>query len=841
MLQGTSQGPPGAQGAKVRPTGPRYQPLVIVAAAVCAGIVADRYCRLPPAVWWAAVVSAWAAWLVLWHGQWDRTAGVVLLLAVAACGGAWHGCRWRLFAEDDLGFFARPVDYPVCVRAVARTGPRRLPAPPTDPMRGLPLGDRSSLAVDLVGIRDRAEWRPASGRTKLLIDGHLLGVHAGDRLQVFGQLTASQGPRNAGEFDFARHARTDRILSGLRTENPVCVTVVSSASPLNPRRWIDAARTSGQRVIRRTLDPRHAGLASTLLVGAREEVPSRENEAFVETGTIHILSISGMHVGILAATMFLFTWLAAVRRNLAAVLVAGTIVIYVLVTGAEPPAVRAMILVLVMCAGYAIGRRPLGFNSLAAAALVVLALNPVDLFRAGPQLSFMCVAVLCWFAERARLLETDPKRLDPLSRLIAESRPWPVRMARQVGRWAWDLTWVGAMVWLTALPLIMARFHILSVVAVILNTLLWLPISLILWSGLGVLALGGLLPWLAAPFAWCCNHTLGAFEWAIEMARQLPGAYFWVPGPENWWLAGLYGGLGLLVVVPKLRPPRRWCLAILAGWIGLGFLPGLLRREPPHLDCTFLAVDHGCCAVLRLPSGATMLYDAGRFASPDYGARSIAGHLWSHGIAHLDAIVLSHPDADHFNAVPALLERFSVGVVYVSPMMFERKGAAVDALRESIERAGVPVLQVAAGDRLRGGEGCRVEVFHPPRDGVLGGDNANSLVLAIEYLGRRILLPGDLEPPGLNAVIAEEPWHCDVLLAPHHGSQRSDPPGLAHWATPHWVVISGGAQTDLARTTAAYRAIGAEVLHTHHWGAIAIQIDATGLEIRPFLENPQGL
>jgi competence protein ComEC len=245
------------------------------------------------------------------------------------------------------------------------------------------------------------------------------------------------------------------------------------------------------------------------------------------------------------------------------------------------------------------------------------------------------------------------------------------------------------------------------------------------------------------------------------------------------------------------------------------------------LECTFLAVDHGCAVVLRLPSGGTVLYDAGKFAAPESGTQSIAGALWAMGVRHLDAVVISHPDTDHYNALPGLLERFSVGVIYVSPIMFDRQGPALAALRSAIDRAGVPVRTVRAGDILQGGKGCVIEVLHPVRRGVVGGDNANSVVLAVEYLGRRILLPGDLERPGLAYLLAEEPWPCDVLLAPHHGSTGSDPPGLAQWSRPRWVVISGGRPLDLRQTLQAYRSIGAQIVHTGHLGAVRAVVDGS--------------
>jgi competence protein ComEC len=269
----------------------------------------------------------------------------------------------------------------------------------------------------------------------------------------------------------------------------------------------------------------------------------------------------------------------------------------------------------------------------------------------------------------------------------------------------------------------------------------------------------------------------------------------------------------------------------------VGLFPSLAPRDPQRLKCTFLAVDHGLAVVLRLPGGATMLYDAGLFTSPEAGAEVIAGYLWSQGITRVDAIVLSHPDADHFNAVPGLLDRLSVGGVYVSPMMFKEKGAAVDFLGDSLRRAGVPVREIWAGDRLCGGDGCCMEVLHPPRRGVFGSDNANSLVLAIEYQGKKLLLTGDLDSPGLEDVVAEEPWPCDVLLVPHHGSLRSNAPALAAWASPKWAVVSGGHRANVSRTAAAYRDAGAQILHTAQTGAIDFEINSTGLNVATFRQG----
>jgi competence protein ComEC len=208
----------------------------------------------------------------------------------------------------------------------------------------------------------------------------------------------------------------------------------------------------------------------------------------------------------------------------------------------------------------------------------------------------------------------------------------------------------------------------------------------------------------------------------------------------------------------------------------------------------------------------------------------------------IDGLLISHADIDHYNAVPGLLERFNVGTVYVSPMMFEGIGEAEAArgpivLREAILAAGVPIREVWAGDRLRVGPEVTIDVLHPTRIGVLGSDNANSVTVGVEYAGRRMLLPGDLETPGIEAVMAELPYDCDVLLAPHHGSRLSDPPGFAAWSTPNWVVISGADGDDVGPVVQTYERAGARVLPTYDHGLVTFRLGPAKLEMASWFKT----
>lgn len=273
-----------------RPRATKYHPLVIVLAAACVGIIADRHLGLPLGLSVSIAAVLWLGWLIAWQRGWARTSSSVLLGAVAFCGAGWHHCQYSLFPDNDLASYARPNGEPVCVEATVLRAPERIPAPKPDPMRAIPQYDRTQVELTVTGIRDGAEWQSASGRTRLTVDGHLLGVHTGDRLQIFAQLSTLEPPENPGEFDFAAHQQTERRRCRLWADYPDCVSRLATGRWWNLGRRLEQVRSHADRRLAEHLSPNCYGLATTLLLGLREELGSEGNQAFLETGTIHILS-----------------------------------------------------------------------------------------------------------------------------------------------------------------------------------------------------------------------------------------------------------------------------------------------------------------------------------------------------------------------------------------------------------------------------------------------------------------------------------------------------------------------------------------------------------------------
>jgi competence protein ComEC len=801
-----------------------HHPLVYLAIAFSAGIAADRALAIPA---WAsatavgALVGVW--WIVRRRGR-ERWAALVLLFATAALGACWHHDRWHLFSRSDVGLAAQESPSPVALEGRVIEGPRLYPAPHEDPLRQLPSAERTRMEVAVQSLRRGDQWLQAGGSLTVLIDGRLDGVQSGDRVRIFGQLASPLPAMNPGDFDAAALSRAKRVLAVVRAEHPRCVQVVETTTAWNVGARVDGLQQAGGRMLWKNLSHERSGLASAVLLGLREQLDPETTEAFMLTGTVHILAISGLNVAILAACLFMALRVGLVPRKAALAAVAGLTVLYALITDAEPPVVRATVLVLVLLVAMWSGHTVRPWNSLAGAAIIVLALNPSDLFHAGAQLSFLAVGVLCWCGPR--LARTD---LTPLARLIRQTRPWPVRVAQKGWEWLWKAAALSTAVWVVTLPLTVERFHLAAPSAIVLNLVLALPVAAALVSGYLVLALGFWLPPAARLAGWVCDVSLTIVEWAVELASRVPAGHMWVPGPGPWWTGAFYGLLGYTLL---MRPPaRRWAWRSLAVWSAAGVVLCFLSRGAGPLDVTVLSVGHGSAVLCEMPDGTVMLCDAGGSGPPERSARSVSACLWSLRRRHIDRLVISHADLDHLNAVPDLLDRFSVGTVVVPPGVLDQESAGIARVRAAIASAGVPIREVRAGDAWPAGPECTVRVLHPPADWTVQGDNPGCLVLLVEHGARRMLLPGDLEGPGLSALLLNDPLDCDAVAAPHHGSRGSNTAKFAAWCRPEVVVVSGGHDWNEHFLARVY---DAKVYGTANEGAIRLRLAPEGVQVAPF-------
>ena len=467
-------------------------------------------------------------------------------------------------------------------------------------------------------------------------------------------------------------------------------------------------------------------------------------------------------------------------------------------------------------------------------------LNPSDLFDVGCQLSFLAVAAIVWCVPP--VLAWDRPVLEPLDVVERQFEPWWRFLTRAGLAGVRDGVLASAVIWMVGWPLVALRFHLVSPVAILINIpLIPLTSLALLLAGL-TLGFSAIWPPLALPFAWACGVSLGWTEAVVRWSTAWRWGHGFVVGPPWAWVLGFYGLVGLATMAAARRwrsSPRWWALAIGIGALGaaLPMVPG----RPEGAEAEVLAVGHGLAVLVRSPDGKALLYDCGRMGDPRVGRRLIAPALWARGVRRIDVLILSHADSDHYNGLPDLLDRFEVAAVRVPPGFGGAANPGAIRLLDEVRARGIPVAEVARGDRIDLGTGLDLEVLHPGREVRPGStDNARSVVLAVESGRDRLLLTGDLEREGLTDLVARPPPDPPgVFLAPHHGGRASNPAWLYEWARPSLVVASQRPPNSGSRDPLGAIAGGRfPLLRTWEAGAVRLRWTPSGLVAAGFLDRP---
>jgi competence protein ComEC len=819
------------------------RPLVAVAVAVGIGAAASRWLSLlagaeTTGLAWAAAVAACGGWAWSWARGRPRAAEILLLLAAGLGAAAWGSARFDLFATHDIAWQLGGGPVPVAVRGTVVESPRLLPR--VEGSGAAAAGPASAFTVRVDEVRTGSRWRPAAGRATVAVGGEPLPLWSGTRVRILGRGVRPSEAWNPGEFDFAARARSNRRLSVLRVDSWDCVRVQERPPWWSVAAAVDRVRTWALASLARQIAPARLPLASALLVGARDSLPRAAADDFVATGTIHVLAISGLHVGLVAAGLFALLRGLCVSSRWASLLVAVATGLYMLLVGAETPVVRATLLIWVACAAVGLTRRPATINSLAVAAIAVLIWRPAEIFSAGAQLSFLSTAVLVGVARSL----PQARSSDPIERLIERSRSRGEKLLRRAAWWFAALAISGGAVWLASAPLVASRFHMVSPVALVVNVVIAPLIPVAMACGFLSLIVAPVSSLVAGLPGAGCEAALAVVELAVAAAARVPGGHAWVAGPAGWWVVGWYGVLAGAVLWLRrdlLGRPLTW-LTLAAAWSAVGLAGQVCVWPAPGLRVIVASLGHGCGIVVTSPSGKCLVYDAGRLGSPAGARRAMAAVLWSEGITRIDTLVVSHADADHFNAVPDLLTRFAVGRILVPEALPLNSSRAVATLLDAAAAAGVPVEAARAGDSFAIDPLCRARIHHPPaaEDPAaehVADDNQSSLVVSIEAAGRRLLLTGDLEGTALQRFLAGPLEACDVLVAPHHGSHTSLPADIAARTRPRYVLASGRGGRRWPEVRRAYGAAAgaeAEVFLTGRAGAIAVWLTAGSVEVQRY-------
>jgi competence protein ComEC len=781
---------------------PWPRPFSWLAAAFLTGIVAEHcLSRGVPAVW--------------------PLAGVLVLMLLLLSGALRQSPSLRspiipLLLFCVLGFLAGRLGRPV------------LPAPPGleaffDQPQTLFLGevsgpldfypDKARMPLQLYAAVVEGRSIPVQGGVLLTL-GKPRSMPAewfpGDKLALRLSLKRLHNFNNPGGYDYVRSQAERGLYARAYVGDDRFVVKLAATSPSFFRSALQAARSRLERFRQRALiwiqgnlPPDEAAFYAGLLLGYQNLLSDTWREHLNRAGVTHLLSISGLHMGLVSLLVFwIVRWLLrilcpSVLRRIAdqriavwpALLAAA---IYALIAGFSVPPIWRSMIMLTICFGAAYWYiAPDPFSVLAASALAILLIDPNGLWQISFQLTFVCMFAI--FSLYPRLKRFHLTSLHPA---FARTN-WPGKLIAPFE----EAFWLSVAVNIMVLPLTAFYFQGISLAGFLANIVL-VPLTgfLVLPAGLASLGIFAINEAFAVPVLKLGGFFLELFEKLLAWFSQLSWSYFWVGSVSILFLGLFYVGLTLLL------SRWRWQIKALGIVLLIFFSSGATLihdalSEPDELGnlrVTVIDVGQGSSTLVRFPAGTTMLVDGGGFLNEafDIGRAVLAPFLWHSGIKRIDYVVLSHDHPDHRNGLRFVISHFDVGCLWESGLV---EGSQTESELAGIARKRqIPVRQLGEIFGRHTIDGCEVRVLHPASTYIetnWDGKNLNnvSLVLQIDFGRTSLILPGDIDQSVESFLFQDRPVPGQLLLvSPHHGSGQSNPSFLFDYLHPQALVFSCG-------------------------------------------------
>ena len=629
-------------------------------------------------------------------------------------------------------------------------------------------------------------------------------VVPGQRLRIEARPAPPSPPTNPGQFDYPAYLRSQDLDGILEARS-----LTSIGRPGAFDRLIAYLRASLEATLDRSVPPAQAPLLKAAMLGATDDLDPGLVEDFKSSGMLHILAISGQHVGIFALILLQVFALLRLPRKAAFLATGAALALYVPICGNQISVLRAAIMFWA-CLPAVVWERPaFGVNSLGWAATGILAWMPHQILSLGFQLSFAATFLLILYSR-------------PMAQGLARMR---VRKALPV--YLVSTSALSLVIFLGVYPVLAALVHT-AAPSSILGNLVTVGIS----SGMIVSACLTLLAGPISPLAACFGETAGGLgallSASVHRLAHWPGSSLSVAAlPLAWSLALLF----LVFAFPYAARIRKGLMFALLGacaFSGRWAWGEAWRAWDRPVSIAFLDVGQGDGTLCRLP-GADILIDAG---PPEAGRNVILPYLRSQGVNRLDIVLITHPDLDHYGGLAYVASHLSIGKV-IHPGLDADTQAWRD-LKAVLAEKGVPMVTAFRGQGLYAGKDAAMSVLSPERPGQYADRNDNSVVARLDLRGRAFLFTGDMGhlPESALMALGADRLRGAILKVPHHGSDLSSTREFLEAVRPPVAVFSAGRNNRFGHpgpvTVAALEEMGSRIFLTARDGAVTFAYHGRG-------------
>lgn len=686
---------------------------------------------------------------------------------------------------------------------------------------------RTMAELQVQELRRGIAWQHAIGTVAVSTPGVLdSNFFAGQPVEVSGILRLPSRAVAPGLFDYRAYLESTGIYYQLAAEGTNDWQILSDpASSREPpvadrfRRWAQANLAKG---LPEEDEPLRLLWAMTL--GWKTALTDEVAEPFMQSGTLHIFAISGLHVALIAGILVSVLRVLQIPRPISGLLVVPMLWFYAGVTGWQASAVRSTLMMSIVIGGWALKRPSHLLNSLLGAGFILLLWEPRQLFHAGFQLSFfvvLSIAVLLPPLEKYRREKLEP---DPF--LPSELRPCWKQWLDAPLRYVTTAAVTSLAAWLGSLPLIAHYFHLVTPVNLLANLLI-VPLSgLALMASLGSLCCGAWSLWLTELF----NHS--GWFWMtclVEISQwsaTLPGAYFYVRPISFWHFATYYPLLVACASGWLLTGARRQWAPWAIGLVILLWAGGwLIENRAARLTILPLG---GSGLFADFPGSRNdLLIDSGDRSAAEF---LVQPFLRAQGMERLPQLLLTHGDVQHVGGTEYLVEKFRPKTMVTSSLRF--RSPNYRRVIGLLEKTPETWRRVHRGDWIG-----FWKVLHPAAEDRFSQADDGAVVLWGELSGVRILLLSDLGSLGLRTLLEREPGlKAEIVIAGLPAQSQALPGYLIEQLDPRVLIVASAEYPASAKPKldllARLRRWPVPVLYTHEAGAVTLVARRKGVEIQ---------
>ena len=537
----------------------------------------------------------------------------------------------------------------------------------------------------------------------------------------------------------------------------------------NFRKWIESRFAD-------YLDPAETGLLLGLLAGDRSGIPEALRSDFQRSGLVHVLAISGFHVVLLAGILMIFLKATGLPLRAVRIIAVALLFLYIPVTGGSPAVRRAVLMFSVPQIGALFQRPANTMNSLGVALILILLPEPGILWNPGFQLSV---------AATAGILIGSP--LNPFANFpesLKKNKLWNTLRA-----FAIDPTYVTLCATLATAPFLVHHFKTLSPMAWLGNIVVVPGISWGMQAGL--FALISPIDFLREHFCYAASFFLRLASLLTRLISDSSIASVTI-GPFSPAILLLIGfALTFIPAIRRNRIARIYCISCLALFAGIFCYNSYAKAMHPTWKLTTIDVGQGDSHLVEAPSGRHFLVDAGDNSRQDSGKDIIVPFLHHIGVRELDALIITHPDKDHFGGAKSILKTFPVKELWASDCAIKEHKPEWQQVIQEARKRNIPIRKIHRGILWKETY-FEMQTIHPRND-ICVEANEGSITLRLKGLGHSAVLTGDLTVKGEKEIMKTDAYlKSDVLKLGHHGSKTSSSVPFLNAVNPSYALIPSG-------------------------------------------------